>query len=367
MRLQELERLIPMYAQQYYDGKSEISDEQFDSLTDELEKLDSNHWILSAPGWGYDPYKDTAGKKVQHLYQSVKGISNKPREFEDIMCKGLSVISAKLDGLTVVTYIEKGQIILALTRGNGETGKDVTAKVIHLLGSDKIDDKEFTGSVRGEAVISNEKWIKYLEKRPEAKNQRNSVSGIMNNTTEPFEDLEFVDYVLFSVNVTNKVSENYSQKSALYWLESQFQHVVEHKVVKLPEVWSSEEQQDFYNYYDKVRETYPCDGLIITENNLFSSSSKDNLIYLDSKTEAFKFTSEIKETLVIDIEWNLSKSNRYKPVLILEPINLGGATVQRVTALHAKWIVDNKIQPGKTRVKVMRSGEVIPKVMEVIN
>lgn len=365
-RIQELETLIPKYAQQYYDGTSEISDEEFDALTDELKELDPNHWILSAPGWGYDPYKDTAGKKVEHLYQKVTGISSKPRKVEDITVSGKINISAKLDGLTVVTYIKDGKIILAVTRGNGTVGKDVTAKIIHLHGSDMIEDKNFTGSIRGEAVIPHTKWEQFKEKYPDAKNQRNSAAGIINNTTEPLKDLEFIDYVLFSVN-TSSYEIGKTQDEKLVWLSKNFEKVVENTSSDVSIIKSANNPEDVLGiYYDKVRETYPCDGLVLTEEDQ-SSTEKDGLIYYEGNTEAFKFPSEIKETLVVDIEWNMSKGNKFIPVLILEPVVLNGATVKRVTAVNAAFVKKNNIEPGKTKVKIRRSGEVIPQIMEVIN
>lgn len=367
-RIQELETLIPKYAQQYYDGSSEITDEEFDALTDELRELDPNHWILSAPGWGYDPYKDkdTVGKKVKHLYQRISGISSKPRKIEDVTVNGEVNVSAKLDGLTVVTYIKNGKITLAVTRGNGDTGKDVTAKVIHLHGSDEIADKNFTGSVRGEAVISHKSWEKFSEKYPDAKNQRNSAAGIINNSLEPLKDLEFIDYVLFSVNTSSyDVGATHSQK--LKWLSQNFEKVVENKTVDMRTIRSAKNAEEILAmYYSKVRETYPCDGLVLTEE-LQTAREKDGLIYYEGNVQAFKFPSETKETLVLDIEWNMSKGNKFIPVLILEPVVLNGATVRRVTAINAAFVQKNNIVPGKTRVKVRRSGEVIPQIVKVIN
>lgn len=365
-RIQELEILIPKYAQQYYDGTSEITDEEFDALTDELKELDPDHWILSTPGWGYDSYKDTVGKKVEHLYQKVTGISSKPRRIEDISLNGEINISAKLDGLTIVTYIKNGKIVLAVTRGNGITGKDVTTKVIHLHGSDMITDKNFTGSVRGEAVISHSKWEKFKEKYPDAKNQRNSAAGIINNTIEPLKDLEFIDYVLFSVNTSSyEIGEMHSQK--LEWLGENFKNTVENTNSNMRSIKLAKNTENILEiFFKKVNETYPCDGLVLTEQKQISTD-KDGLIYYNSNVEAFKFPSEVKETLVVDIEWNISKGNKFIPVLILEPVVLNGATVKRVTAINAAFVMKNSIEPGKTKVKVRRSGEVIPQIVEVIN
>lgn len=363
-RIQELETLIPKYSQQYYDGTSEISDKEFDALVDELKNLDPQHWILSAPGWGYDPYKSTTGNKVKHLYQTVTGISSKPRKIEDVTVRGNINVSAKLDGLTVVTYIKEGKIQLAVTRGNGITGKDITLKIIHLHGSDEIADENFTGAVRGEAVIPHDKWELFKKKYPDAKNQRNSAAGIINNTTDPLKDLEFIDYVLFSVNTCSyDIGKTHSQR--LKWLGDQFEKTVENIDFILSEKWKPELVEKFYSFFDKVRETYPCDGLVLTES--LTGKLIDGLIHFEDKVEAFKFQDEVKETLVKDIEWNMSKNNRYIPVLILEPIILGGATVKRVTAIHATFVLENNIEPGKTRVKICRSGGVIPKIEEVIN
>ena len=113
---------------------------------------------------------------------------------------------------------------------------------------------------------------------------------------------------------------------------------------------------------DKFNE-YPIDGLVLTLNNLGYSPDNKAVLY---NQVAFKFDAEEKETTIKNIVWTLTRTNRMVPVAEIEPVFLSGARVSRVTCNNAKYVRDNKLNIGAV-VRICRSNEVIPKIMEVIS
>ena len=176
MSIEELEYKIRYYAEKYYAGEPEISDAVFDSLVDQLRQLNPNSKVLTT-GWGFE----VKGNKVKHKYTHI-GSLDKCKNYEEIpdRFKWKRVfISPKLDGLSAVAYYENGKLVKGITRGNGVEGKDITEKLNIILG-DEIIDKEFTGAVRGELIISKANWQEVLNRNPDLIAPRNYAAGIIN-------------------------------------------------------------------------------------------------------------------------------------------------------------------------------------------
>ena len=113
----------------------------------------------------------------------------------------------------------------------------------------------------------------------------------------------------------------------------------------------------------KVKSNYDIDGIIVTTNDLHKRNTSGNPEY------AFAFKDVLEDqkatTTVIDIEWNKSKDGYIKPTILIEPVNIGGVTIKRVTGNNAKFIKENNIDKG-TVVEIIRSGDVIPKIEKII-
>lgn len=198
----ELEKKIAEAAQAYYStGKSELSDDEFDALVEELKKTNPNSPILKMVGWGYNVFTDsTPGQKFKHRYGTA-GSLEKCRTWTEIkpQFKNREIdISLKLDGLSVVLYYRQGQLYSALTRGNGEIGIDITDKIYKILGMTHGIANEFTGAVRGEIVMSLDSFKEFQKYHPEAKNPRNSVAGLINGK-EITDDCKYLNVVVYSV------------------------------------------------------------------------------------------------------------------------------------------------------------------------
>lgn len=171
----ELEKKIVDAAQAYYtDGSSELTDEEFDNLVEQLRVENPESPLLKKTGWGYSVGADsTPGMKYKHKY-GIAGSLDKCRTWEEvkpIFRNQFVDISLKLDGISVLLYYRDGKLYQALTRGDGEVGIDITDKIKCIKSVPDDIDSQFTGAIRGEIVMSFDNFEKFKKIHSEAKNQ----------------------------------------------------------------------------------------------------------------------------------------------------------------------------------------------------
>lgn len=361
--IENLETQIAYYATKYYDGQPEISDDAFDALVDKLRSLKPNSSILRT-GWGFE----VNGDKVKHRYGHV-GSLDKSKSFEEIpeRFKNKTVyISPKLDGLSAVAYYENGKLIKGITRGNGEYGKDITDKLRIILGTE-IYDKKFTGAVRGELIISDSNWNLLQQKYKDLIAPRNFAAGIINRK-DIDEDIKYIDLVVYKIVGQEYKPTCNNREDVLQWLKLNFKHCI--PIYYYPTLNESSWNSFAEATFDTFRHLgYGLDGLVLTLPDiqyLAHYEEQHNLFDYVYTEQAFKFQAETTTTIIKEIEWTMSRNNRYIPVAIVEPVELSGAIIQRATCNNAKWVKDLGIKPG-VEVAIMRSGEVIPKIIEVIS
>lgn len=363
-----LEEIIKSNAQKYYtDASQAMSDEVFDAVVDKVRKEKPESDVLKT-GWGYKVNKDN---KIKHRYGHM-GSLTKVRTSSEVTNKlklenGINniTVSAKLDGMSVVLYYVNGNLNLALTRGDGDYGVNITNKVKYLIG-DNIDDKSFTGAVRGEIMMTVEQFRDYQAKHLEAKNHRNSAIGLINgdDITEDYKYLTLAVYsVVGVVDIEN--SSILSQKQMYYnsiWLVNNFKHTAPVEFIQESLISTVDFENRLNDLKEKWSKTLNIDGVVISKNRLAYRKETRELI---QTAVAWKFSEEIKITKVKHIEWTMSKNDCYIPVVVFEPIELAGTTVKRATAFNAKFVKDNDIQEG-TVIAVAKRGEIIPQIIEVV-
>ena len=356
-RINELETLIPYYAKYYYEGESLISDNDFDKLTEELERLKPDSEILKKVGWGSE--ENSKGKiKVEHKYTEV-GSLTKTRVYEeipDIFKQNEVCISPKLDGLTMTLYYTDGKLDKAVTRGNGKVGIDKTYKMKKVLENKNIQLPEhFTGGIRGELLISKSNWEILKTNNPDANNSRNFAAGLVNRDDNP-EELKYLDFVTYKV--LGDTERRFKSKSEIvqFLKDSGFDTIYNIKV-KILNDW----QQWAENLY-KSDYPYQLDGLVMSLEDI-RYNDRDGIEYTEF---AYKFSSETAWSKVINIKYILSKNNRLVPTIQIEPIELLETTICNATGNNCKWILDREIQVG-SRVLIEKKNEIIPNVVEVDN
>lgn len=353
MTINELKNKIKEYNYYYRIGSPKISDFEYDRLLEKLKDvIDENEYLkfrkelmdyigeedFVFPSFikmgSLEKIKDTENEKINKFLKDVN---------EYVL------IQEKIDGISVLLYFNKGNLILASTRGNGIKGKIITDKVKLII--DKIDSDEEMW-VRGELV-----WVGELDKK--YKNKRNAVAGIFNlkeldddNLKIIKNNIKVITYQIYNKNLTKleqleKLQKQLNLKTPNYFIFSKdFKDIN----VKLKEL--------LINL--KNKNEYDIDGLV-----LCSSDYKDENELIPKKIVAFKSDIENAISEIIDIKWNISKDNKLKPIAIINPVELNETVVKKVTLYNYRYIVDNKIGVG-TKIRIIKSGEIIPKIDEII-
>lgn len=376
MGFKELERRIKENAQKYYqDGSQELSDEEFDSLVDELKSKDPDSELLKV-GWGYDPIKDTTpGSKVQHRYGVVGSLAkvHNWNELDKTLSYNLVIASLKLDGISVVLYYENGVMTQAITRGNGYVGVDITEKCNYILtkkyGRRHVIDKKFTGAIRGEILMSYSSFESYSSIHEGSKNPRNTTAGIINSKEFEYEDLDYLDIYVYKIVGIEMVMDRTSSCSSdiktyndvLSFLCKNFEKVVPHTSVIL-------EENTFDNCMNSLRSEWygvvPADGIVIADNRLIEIPIELRKIAIEYSSQAYKFEAETKLAKVEEVEWSMSKTGYMIPRVRIEPTQLSGTTVRYASGFNAAFIKDNNIGPGAI-IKVEKANEIIPDIQTI--
>lgn len=373
------ENIIKENAQEYYTtGNQKLSDSAFDALIEKVKKETPDSDVLKT-GWGYTVNENG---KIKHKYGHI-GSLNKIHDEKEFCNKFNTTdsnrivfdVSAKLDGLSAVLYFKNGVLDLALTRGDGEYGIDITEKISYILNKNYIKDDNFiricdmgfTGAVRGEIMMLPKDFEQYKLRHPEAKNHRNSAAGLINgdNITEDYKYLSFVAYSI----VGDESEQRFPTENIDYycdieiinmWLEENFAITAPRDVVYF---------DNFDNFENELKQLkakwsneFYIDGVVIADVDLMFVDKTKEVVYNNA---AFKFEDETAVTEVINIEWNMSKNSEMIPVLNIKPVELEGTTVKRVTAFNAKFVQENNLGPGAV-ILVCKRNQIIPYVMEII-
>lgn len=330
----------------YRKGTPIMTDAEYDVLLGEVEdSMGVIEWLA---------FKKTLLEDAgTYTHQFTIGSLNKVRYGEGELDKWLTkhkvnnlVVSEKLDGCSFTATYIMGKLMSGASRGNGKTGTDWTEKLRHIL----PDTITFINSItiRGELVITNDKHIAMGYK-----NARNGVVGIMNEDKVVPSKLKNVTALVYDALDQNlNAFDTFKLVDEYFITPNWITMVVDDKI--------EERLKDLFEQWKSVGR-YMMDGLVISTADYVNED-----VYHPERKIAFKVNSDGIKTLVKGIEWNISKGGLLKPVVLIEAIEIDGTTVQRATGYNAKYILDNGIRKG-TIVYVQKSGDVIPKIIKVVN
>lgn len=268
--------------------------------------------------------------------------------------KGPYVVSDKLDGISAQIYHDPKLGLKMYTRGEmtdeGNIGQDIT-DLMKYIDCGEVKNIPNGHSVRGELIITKSDFEKANSKY---KNIRNAVGGIVG--TKKNLDIQFAKLIKFMTYAI--IHPEYTQEEQMKLLKKYKLHIVEYKVKKsLDESFLKE-----YLIDRRKNSEFMIDGLVIVD----SSVSHKVPIGYPEYAFAFKMVLDDQYTIakVKDVIWEPTMDSYLKPVVEIYPVELTGTTVTRATAHNAKTVVENKINKG-AEIKIIRSGDVIPYIMEV--
>ena len=379
-KFQELVKIIQYHNNLYYnDDNPKISDAEYDGLINDYKKIKKSFPAETKQS----DLLDEIGGKPSELFSKfnhpTRMLSLDNAMSEDDLVNFQKKISnflnkktidfefstePKIDGLSVNLIYKNGKLVIAATRGDGQTGENITNNVITIKDIPKLlktKSPPTSIEIRGEIFITKEDFIK-LNTENNFANPRNAAAGSLRQL-DPKETakrpLKFIAHGFGSFNGEKK---NY------------YDQLIELKSWGIPispflkKVQNLNELMTIYAEINKKRAEIPydIDGLVYKVNNL----SFQNRLGIVGKSPrwaiAHKFASETAQTEIKKIDIQIGRTGSLTPVARLKPINIGGVLVSNATLHNFEEIEKKDLREGDS-VIVERAGDVIPHILKVVN
>ena len=338
----ELTYIIVESNKAYYNDNPLMTDNDFDIIKEFMEKRFPQNNVLNEIGTSVQKNK----VKLPFFMGSMDKI--KPDSNAVVLWKkkfpGPYVVSCKLDGVSGLFINNNGKKSL-YTRGDGYFGQDISYLIPYLL-LPTINDI----AIRGEFIIPKD--VFNLKYKGEFANPRNMVAGIINQKKvgSKIKDIHFVSYELIE-----PVKKPFEQMKFLQDLNIECVLFIEEQNI------TNEILSELLIKWRKEYK-YEIDGIIVTNNQIYNRLVGKN----PEHSFAFKMvlSDQIAEAKVVDVIWTPSKDGYLKPRVRVEPIHLGGVTIEYATGFNGAFIQENKIGVGAL-IQIIRSGDVIPHIKSV--
>lgn len=385
-KIEDLREQINYHNYRYYVlDRPEVSDSEYDRLLRELEELESRHPELVTPDSptrrvGAQPVEAFGAVRHAVPMLSIQNALNEGevREWMDRVERGLEKekvrysLEPKLDGLAVELVYEDGLLAAGSTRGDGQTGENITENLrtvksvpLRLMkGAGKIPSLL---EARGEVVIKRADFERLNEERRKAgeepfANSRNAAAGSCRQMAPRITASRPLTIFMYGIGrVEGAAFKTHSE--SLDCLAALGLKVVDKRRV----VETAGEIFDFYNELLKAREKFPyeMDGLVIKVDSLAQQQRLGVRSRSPRYILAYKFPAHEGTTRLEDVIWQVGRTGALTPVAVLSPIGIGGVTVSRASLHNQDEIRRLDARIGDT-VVVQRAGDVIPKVIGVV-
>lgn len=366
-RMQELIKLLNQASEAYYARDEEImSNYEYDALYDELERLEEETGTVLSDSpttkVGYEAVDDLPKETHEKPMLSL-GKTKDREELKAWLRDKEGILSWKLDGLTIVLTYRNGGLVKGVTRGNGEVGEVVTNNVKVFKNVPlKIP---FQGEliIRGEAVITYSGFETINQKITDAdaryKNPRNLCSGSVRQLNNEITAQRNVRLYAFSLVKAEGAEFHNSFEQQFLFLKEQGFSVVEYKKV------NAETVLDAVAWFEgKIGQNdVPSDGLVLSLEDIAYGESLGRTAKFPRNAIAFKWADEIRETVLLKIEWSPSRTGLINPVAVFEPVELEGTTVSRASVHNVSIMKELELGIGD-RVTVYKANMIIPQIAE---
>lgn len=381
-RIVELRKQLEYYNYLYYVKNAPvISDQKFDELMHELERLEAEHPEMFDPNSPTQRVgNDTTNEFVQvaHKY-GMMSLANtyseqEIRDFDERVRKGIGgdeveyVCELKYDGTSISLRYEEGKLQVAVTRGDGVKGDDVTTNVrtirtvpLHMQGEDYPAEFE----IRGEILMPFAVFNRLNEERLEAgealfANPRNAAAGtlkLQNSSIVAKRQLDcYLYYVPGEIALTSTHYGNLMKAREWGFNIPSYMELC-HNI---------DEILDFIHKWDAERKNLPVpiDGIVIKVNSIKQQLQLGYTAKSPRWAVAYKFKAERVETRLLSVDYQVGRTGSITPVANLEPVHIAGTTVKRAS-LHNEDIIRELDLHLHDMVYVEKGGEIIPKIVGV--
>jgi DNA ligase (NAD+) len=375
----KLVALLNKYSYDYYvEDNPQISDTEYDTLYKQLEKLEQEYpeFILdNSPTQRVGDRVLDEFEKVIHKVPMLS-LSNTfsiedLRDFDSRISKLSSddsieyICELKIDGLAISINYENGKLVSAATRGDGMVGENVTENIKTIFSIPKTLKTKKSFEVRGEVYLPK-KSFELLNKEREENNEvlfanpRNAAAGSLRQLDSKITAKRRLSAFIYSVVGDENIN---SQKIALTVAADLGLPVNPNfKLCK-----TIDEVVDYIMYWEEHKQDLPyeIDGIVIKVNSYSLQEEIGSTQKSPRWATAYKFPEEELATKLLDIELSVGRTGIITPVAVLNPINISGSTVSKAS-LHNKDIIDELDIHIGDMVVVKKAGEIIPKVVRVV-
>ena len=375
----KLVALLNKYSYDYYvEDNPQISDTEYDTLYKQLEKLEQEYpeFILdNSPTQRVGDRVLDEFEKVIHKVPMLS-LSNTfsiedLRDFDSRISKLSSddsieyICELKIDGLAISINYENGKLVSAATRGDGMVGENVTENIKTIFSIPKTLKTKKSFEVRGEVYLPK-KSFELLNKEREENNEvlfanpRNAAAGSLRQLDSKITAKRRLSAFIYSVVGDENIN---SQKMALTVAADLGLPVNPNfKLCK-----TIDEVVDYIMYWEEHKQDLPyeIDGIVIKVNSYSLQEEIGSTQKSPRWATAYKFPEEELATKLLDIELSVGRTGIITPVAVLNPINISGSTVSKAS-LHNKDIIDELDIHIGDMVVVKKAGEIIPKVVRVV-
>lgn len=362
-------KALKVCAKAYYsDGTSTMTDPEYDAEYDAVQALAPNHPFFEEVGSQED---HIYGTKVKHVV--TMGSLHKSKDTKDFLTwlqatygneEITVIVQFKIDGLSLGCIYDKGKLVRAVTRGNGEEGVDVTDNARFVYGVQQSIDYKGEVEVRGEVYKDRQDF--YKNWAVEYKNPRNFSAGSLNQKDPKVTKARGLSFVSYEVVRKDFTHETWKLK----WLIDNKFHTLRKSTKKFKGTPAqiAKSVQKYMDDIDRGKLPYDIDGVVVKLNDVKAAKAMGTTSggKRPKANRAVKFPCEQKATAVNGIEWNVGRTGQLTPVGLLEPVELSGTTVKRVSLHNIKNMYKLRLRPG-AKVLIQKSGDIIPYVVRKVS
>ena len=366
-RMKELIPVLQKAAKAYYQEDREImSNFEYDKLYDELEALETETGVTLAGSPTVSVGYEALEELPKEAHETPMLSLDKTKDVEalrDFVGDQKTLLSWKLDGLTIVLTYGDGKLQKAVTRGNGVVGEVITnnARVFKNIPLQISFKGELV--LRGEAIITYSDFEKINEEIEDVdaryKNPRNLCSGSVRQLNNDITARRNVHFYAFSLVRAQGVDFQNSREKQFQWLRDQGFDVVEYRMVTRDTL---DKAMDYFAG-QVAKNDFPSDGLVALYDDIAYGDSLGSTAKFPRNSYAFKWKDETRETTLKEIEWSPSRTGLINPVAIFEPVELEGTTVSRASVHNISIMKELQLGIGD-RIQVYKANMIIPQIAE---
>ena len=368
-KIKELVKYLNELRDSYYnDSISKVSDPEYDKLFDELNDLEKETgFVLSnSPTVTVGYEVNSSLQKVEHSHPMLS--LDKTKSTDDLVAFAGdkdTVLSLKMDGLTILLTYEDGELVRAETRGNGYQGELITANARVFENIPLKIDYAGTFEIEGEAIITYDDFDKInadLVEDEKYKNPRNLASGSVRQLDSSIAAKRHLKFIAWKVpTVETTMVEAFGVAEELGF-------------TVVPYIYLEPGMKEPEKYIEKLKTIatqlgYPIDGLVCSFNDIRYGKSLGETGHHPRHFLAFKFADDVYETELLNIDWTMGKTGILTPTAVFKAVEIDGTNVERASIHNIsimKELSDGGVWYKGMKISVFKANLIIPQVSNVI-